>query len=151
MYGTACLPLGRAAHVHRRLYKHARLVTPDMLMSLHNGTGNNHFAGVTCTSALHTQLAVAALLPHAAARTLCCCCACTYCSLAPSHAGTAYDGPTAACPGLLLAILPWDYTGNTANQLNKYSKNELLHAMTVPPRQCSLSFDQEIYIWLNDS
>ncbi len=39
MYGTACLLLGRAAHVHRRLYKHARLVTPDTLMSLmHNGT-----------------------------------------------------------------------------------------------------------------
>ena len=124
---TACMCKIRhaccLAELHMcRLYLHncdTSPVTPDVLMSvMHNGTGKNHFAGVTCIPALHTHPALAACCykgPVLLLPLLCMHC----CSLTPSHAVTAYHKPAAACPRLLLAMWLWGSTGHTANRIKR--------------------------------
>lgn len=110
-----------------------------------DGTGNDDFAGVTCLPALQNT---ACTCCTAAARP---CAAAVHLLL--TSTGAACHKPADTYPELLLAILLWGDTGNTAHQLikfKKYNENKLLHGMTIPSRQSPFIFDQGncTCIWL---
>ena len=116
-------------------------VTPDLLPSLmHNGTGKNHFAGVTCIPALHTQPALAACCykdPVLLLPLLCMHC----CSLTPSQVATASQ----AC-----CCLPKTVVGNVAMGQHwphgKPNKEErILHDITV--QFCGHMYTQHSIAW----
>ena len=105
---------------------------------MHNGTGKNHFAGVTCMPALLTQPALAACCykdPVLLLPVLCMHC----CSLTPSHAANAYRKPAAACPRLLLAMGQYWPHGEP----NK--EERILH--DIPVQFCGHMYTQRSVAW----